>query len=37
MLHVEDVAAAVVYAVTQPERVDVTEIRLLPTLYSPRG
>lgn len=37
MLHVEDVAAAVVFAVTQPERVDVTEIRLLPTIYSPRG
>ncbi|MEX2157333.1 MAG: SDR family oxidoreductase [Gemmatimonadales bacterium] len=37
MLRVEDVAAAVVYAVTQPERVDVTEIRLLPTIYSPRG
>jgi len=31
------VAAAVLFAVTQPERVDVTEIRLLPTVYSPRG
>lgn len=37
MMRPEDVAAAVVYAVTQPERVDVTEIRLLPTRYSPRG
>jgi hypothetical protein len=27
----------VVYAVTQPEPVDVTEIRLLPTVYTPRG
>ncbi len=30
MLHAEDVAAAVLYAVTQPARVDVTEIRLMP-------
>lgn len=37
MMRVEDVAAAVVYAVTQPERIAVTEIRLLPTVYSPRG
>ena len=37
MLRVEDVAAAVLYAVTQPERVAVTEIRLLPTIYSVRG
>ena len=37
MMRAEDVAAAVVYAVTQPEHVDVTEIRLLPTIYSPRG
>ena len=37
MMRAEDVAAAVVFAVTQPERVDVTEIRLLPTRYSPRG
>ena len=37
MLRAEDVAAAVVFAVTQPQRVDVTEIRLLPTFYSPRG
>ncbi|HXM39424.1 MAG TPA: SDR family oxidoreductase [Gemmatimonadales bacterium] len=37
MLRAEDVAAAVVFAVAQPDRVDVTEIRLLPTFYSPRG
>lgn len=37
MMRSEDVAAAVVYAVMQPERVDVTEIRLLPNLYTPRG
>ena len=37
MMRAEDVAAAVVYAVTQPERVNVTEIRLLPTGYTPRG
>lgn len=37
MLQTTDVAAAVVFAVSQPERVDVTEIRLLPTIYSPRG
>jgi NADP-dependent 3-hydroxy acid dehydrogenase YdfG len=37
MMRAEDVAAAVVYAVMQPERVNVTEIRLLPTGYTPRG
>ena len=37
MMRTEDVAAAVVFAVMQPERVNVTEIRLLPTGYSPRG
>ena len=37
MMRAEDVAAAVVYAVAQPERIDVTEIRLLPTRYTPRG
>ncbi|HYU08319.1 MAG TPA: SDR family oxidoreductase [Gemmatimonadales bacterium] len=37
MMRAEDIAAAVVYAVTQPERIDVTEIRLLPTVYTPRG
>jgi NADP-dependent 3-hydroxy acid dehydrogenase YdfG len=37
MMRAEDVAQAVVFAVTAPERVNVTEIRLLPTGYSPRG
>jgi NADP-dependent 3-hydroxy acid dehydrogenase YdfG len=37
MMRAEDIAAAVVYAVTQPEHVAVTEIRLLPTVYTPRG
>ncbi|MFN2571407.1 MAG: SDR family oxidoreductase [Gemmatimonadales bacterium] len=37
MMRAEDVAAAVLYAVTQPEHVAVTEIRLLPAVYSPRG
>ncbi len=37
MLRAEDVAAAVLYAVTQPAHVDVTEIRLMPTIYTPRG
>jgi NADP-dependent 3-hydroxy acid dehydrogenase YdfG len=37
MLQADDVAAAVVYAVTQPEHVAVTEIRLLPAIYTPRG
>ena len=37
MLRAEDVAAAVLYAVTQPPRLDVTEIRLMPTIYTPRG
>jgi NADP-dependent 3-hydroxy acid dehydrogenase YdfG len=37
MMRAEDIAAAVVYAVTQPERVAVTEIRLLPAVYTPRG
>ena len=37
MMRPEDVAAAVVYAVTQPDHVAVTEIRLLPTVYSVRG
>jgi NADP-dependent 3-hydroxy acid dehydrogenase YdfG len=36
MMRAEDVAAAVVYAVTQPARVAVTEIRLLPAIYTPR-
>ncbi len=37
MMRAEDIAAAVVYAVTQPEQVAVTEIRLLPAIYTPRG
>jgi NADP-dependent 3-hydroxy acid dehydrogenase YdfG len=37
MMRAEDIAAAVVYAVTQPEHVAVTEIRLLPAIYTPRG
>ncbi len=37
MLRPEDVAEAVLFAVTRASRVDVTEIRLLPTVYSPRG
>jgi NAD(P)-dependent dehydrogenase (short-subunit alcohol dehydrogenase family) len=37
MMRVEDVAEAVLFAVTRPARVTVTEIRLLPTIYSPRG
>ena len=37
MLCPEDVAAAALYAVTQPPRVDVTEIRLMPTVYSARA
>ena len=37
MLAAEDVAGAVLFAVTRPERVDVTEIRLMPTVYTARG
>jgi len=37
MMRVEDVAEAVLFAVTRPARVAITEIRLLPTIYSPRG
>jgi NADP-dependent 3-hydroxy acid dehydrogenase YdfG len=37
MMRAEDIAAAVVYAVTQPEHLAVTEIRLLPAIYTPRG
>ncbi|MGH7671577.1 MAG: SDR family oxidoreductase [Gemmatimonadales bacterium] len=37
MLRVEDVAEAVLFAVTRPARVAITEIRLLPAVYTPRG
>ena len=37
MLRPEDVAEAVLFAVTRPARVAVTEIRLLPGIYSARG
>jgi NAD(P)-dependent dehydrogenase (short-subunit alcohol dehydrogenase family) len=37
MLQAGDVAEAVLFAVTRPPRVDITEIRLLPTVYSLRG
>ncbi len=37
MLVPEDVADAVLWAVTRREEVDVTEVRLVPTRYAPRG
>jgi NAD(P)-dependent dehydrogenase (short-subunit alcohol dehydrogenase family) len=37
MLQAHDVADAVLFAVTRPARVDVTEIRLMPTVYTARG
>jgi len=37
MMTPADVADAVLFAVTRPPRVDVTEIRLMPTVYSARG
>ena len=37
MLRAEDVAEAVVFAVTRPPRTAITEIRLLPTGYSARS
>lgn len=37
MLRAEDVAEAVVFAVTRPPRTAITEIRLLPTGYSARA
>lgn len=37
MMRAEDVAEAVLFAVTRPARVAITEIRLLPTVYSPRS
>jgi NADP-dependent 3-hydroxy acid dehydrogenase YdfG len=36
MLHPTDVAAAVLFAVTQPARVNVSEIRVMPNGYQPR-
>jgi len=33
----DDIADCVLFAVTRPPRVDVTEIRLMPTVYTPRG
>jgi len=36
MLAPEDVAEAVLFAVTRPLRVDVTEVRLMPSVYTPR-
>ena len=37
MMRAEDVAEAVLFAVTRPARVNVTELRLTPTVYAPRG
>jgi NAD(P)-dependent dehydrogenase (short-subunit alcohol dehydrogenase family) len=37
MMQAADVADAVLFAVTRPPRLDVTEIRLMPTVYTPRG
>jgi NAD(P)-dependent dehydrogenase (short-subunit alcohol dehydrogenase family) len=37
MMRAEDVAEAVLFAVTRPERIAITEIRLLPTIYTPRN
>ena len=37
MMRPADVAEAVLFAVTRPPRVDVTEIRLMPAVYTPRG
>jgi NAD(P)-dependent dehydrogenase (short-subunit alcohol dehydrogenase family) len=37
MMRAEDVAEAVLFAVTRPERVAITEIRLLPAVYTPRS
>lgn len=37
MMRAEDVAEAVLFAVTRPARVAITELRLLPAVYTPRG
>jgi NAD(P)-dependent dehydrogenase (short-subunit alcohol dehydrogenase family) len=37
MLRPADVAAAVLFAVTRPRAVDVTEIRMMPSMYTARG
>lgn len=37
MMQAEDIAEAVLFAVTQPPRVNVQEIRLMPSVYTPRG
>jgi NADP-dependent 3-hydroxy acid dehydrogenase YdfG len=37
MMRAEDIAEAVLFAVTRAPRVDVTELRLMPTMYTPRG
>jgi len=37
MMRVEDVADAVLWAVTRPARVDVTEIQMMPTIDKARG
>lgn len=37
MMRAEDVAEAVLFAVTRPDRVDVTEIRLMPAIYAQRS
>ena len=37
MMRAEDIAEAVLFAVTRAARVDVTEIRMMPTVYTPRG
>ena len=37
MMRAEDVADAVLFAVTRPARVDVTEIKLMPVVYAQRS
>jgi NADP-dependent 3-hydroxy acid dehydrogenase YdfG len=37
MMRVEDVADAVLWAVTRAARVDVTEIQMMPTIDKARG